>query len=66
MIRRFKTWLYEKYLPWVTKEIYMKDLNALLQANKAQKMEIERLNAYIRGLEYRARVKVVIHNEVAK
>lgn len=65
-MRRFKLWLYDKFLPWATKEIYQKDMASLLACNKAQKVEIERLKAYIQGLEYRARTKIVIHNEVAK
>ena len=68
MIRRFKLWLYHKFLPRETKELYLKDINQLLAANAAQKEEIKRLQAYIDGLQYALRngVRVTIKNEGAK
>ena len=69
MIRRFKMWLYRKFLPWETKEMYLADIQKLLAANAAQKEEIKRMQAYIDGLQYALRngVRVTIkNNEVVR
>lgn len=64
MLRRFKTWLYKRFLPRETKEIYLRDMQNLLDSNKALKAENERLSAYIRGMEYACRrnTRIEIHN----
>lgn len=69
MIRRFKTWLYNKFLPRETKDLYLSDMQKLLAANAAQKEEIKRMQAYIDGLQYALRngVRVTIkNNEVVR
>lgn len=64
MLRRFKLWLYGRFLPRETKEIYLKDIQGLLDNNKALKAENERLRAYIQGIEYaiRRNTRIEIHN----
>ena len=66
MIRRFKMWLYETFLPRETKEMYLKDIRSLIEANKSQKGEIERLKAYIEGMHRGMRSRVIVKNEVIK
>ena len=68
MIRRFKMWLYQKYLPRETKEIYMKDLAGVIEANKELKQQIKELKAYIDGVQdvIRSRARIEIKNEVNK
>ena len=68
MIRRFKMWLYNKYLPRVTKETYLKDMEGLLAANKELKQQLRELRAYIDGVQdvIRSRARIEIKNEVNK
>ena len=68
MIRKFKMWLYNKYLPRVTKEKYIEDMNKLLQCNHDLKQENRELKAYIEGVQdtLRSRARVEIKNEVNK
>lgn len=66
MIKRFKRWLYNKFLPAWCKEDLLTD-NARLAATVAeQRQEIARLNAYIEGMEsgMRTRNKIIINNGV--
>lgn len=65
-MRRFKQWLYNKFLPAWCKELLMEDNKRLLAANAAQKQEIAQLNAYINGIEsaMRIRSKITINNGV--
>ena len=68
MIRKFRMWLYNKYLPRETKEAYMDDMKKLLQCNKELKQENRELKAYIEGVQdmMRSRMRVEIKNEVNK
>lgn len=63
---KFKKWLYNRFLPVYCRDNLMETNARLLAANAAQKREIERLNAYISGLEtaMRNQRRVVIRNEV--
>jgi len=65
MIRKIKMWLYEHFLPWETKEIYLKDMQDLLRANEALKAENERLRAYAKGMQDATRrgFKVYINDD---
>lgn len=65
-MRQFKKWLYNKFLPAWCKESLIEDNKRLLAANAAQKQEIERLTAYINGMEaaIRTRNKIIINNGV--
>lgn len=65
-MRKFKRWLYGKFLPAWCKESLMEDNKRLLAANAAQKQEIAQLNAYINGIEsaMRIRSKITINNGV--
>lgn len=56
-MNKFKQWLYQRFLPTWCRDDLM-DTNArLLVANKEQKIEIGRLNAYIDGLETAIKVQ---------
>ncbi len=63
---KFKKWLYNRFLPAYCRDNLMETNARLLAANAEQKREIERLNAYISGLEtaMRNQRRVVIRNEV--
>lgn len=66
MIKRFKAWLYNRFLPAWCKEDLMTTNARLAQIVTEQKQEISRLNAYIDGIEtaIRVRNKVIINNGV--
>ena len=68
MIRKFKSWLVECFLPaWAKDTVYQE--NADLRAKiKMMEANIGELEAYIDGLErgIRSQRRIVIHNEVAK
>lgn len=65
-MRKFKTWLLERFLPaWAKDSVYRE--NAALQDKlERQEQEIRRLNAYIEGMEggLRAMRRIVIQNGV--
>ena len=65
-MRKFKHWFCDKFLPAYCKEEFREEFKRLLSANAAQKQEIDRLNAYIDGLEaaLRVRSKITINNGV--
>ena len=67
-MKRFKTWLYDRFLPIWAKETLMEDNKRLLNANQELSQEIQRLQAYIDGLErgIKAQRKTVINNEVGQ
>ena len=66
-MRRFKEWLYKRFLPRVTLDMYMKDLRDMEAAYKAQKAANELLKARIDGMEevLRHGRKIYINNEVS-
>lgn len=65
-MRRFRTWLYERFLPaWAKDSVYRE--NKLLRAKLDERaQEIRELNAYIDGLEtaLRSMRRIVIRNGV--
>ena len=65
-MRKFKHWLYDKFLPAWCKEELQDEIKRLIAANAAQKQEIAQLNAYINGIEsaMRIRSKITINNGV--
>ena len=68
MIRKIRDWLYKKFLPKVTYDEYMRELEQLRKAYDHVKARNRELEAYIDGVHdcLRARPKVEIKNEVNK
>ena len=68
MIRKLKKWLYQRFLPAWCRDNLMEANARLLKANAEQRRVIERLNAYISGLEMAVRNqrRIVVRNEVKK
>ena len=62
-MRRFKRWLIEVFLPTWAKESVVKENEALRERNRELNEEINRLNAYIDGLEagIRAQRRIIIN-----
>ena len=67
-MRRFRDWLYNKFLPWETKKIYQQEVDSLRKAFDAQQARINELEAYINGMHeaLKQRVRININNEVGK
>lgn len=65
---KFKKWLINKFLPAYCREELTAENARLTKENSKQAQEIDRLNAYIDGLEFgmRSRSRIVIKNEVSK
>lgn len=61
---RIKEWFLLHFLPAWAKESVYKENQKLKEQIELQLREIERLNAYAAGLEYAAKRRVVIKNEV--
>lgn len=51
MIKKFKRWLIDTYLPAYAKQELLETYEKQLKRNEELKRENERLNAYIDGLE---------------
>jgi len=68
MRQRIRRWLYEHFLPKVTKDEYMREMDELRKAYEAVKARNRELEAYIDGVHdcLRARARVEIKNEVSK
>lgn len=66
MLNRIKTWLLDRFLPAWAEEAVYRENKALLARLDQRDREIERLNAYIDGLEagLRSLRRVTIRNEV--
>lgn len=62
-MRRFRKWLIEVFLPTWAKESVVKENDALREQNRKLSDEINRLNAYIDGLEagIRAQRRIIIN-----
>jgi hypothetical protein len=67
-MKRLKAWLYQRFLPAYCRDELMEENARLLKANAEQRAEIDRLNAYIQGMEtaLRSRQRVIIRNEVTR
>lgn len=63
-MRKFKNWLWLHFLPVWAKESVYKENAKLKQRVLDQQQEINRLNAYISGLEYALRRRITINNGV--
>lgn len=65
-MRKFKTWLLERFLPAWAKDSVYRENAALRDKLERQEQEIKRLNAYIEGMEggLRAIRRIVIQNGV--
>lgn len=63
-MKRFRKWLLERFLPTWAKESVYKENAALRERIATQQREIERLNAYIDGLEagIKSQRRIVINN----
>lgn len=63
-VRRFKTWLLERFLPAWAKDSVYRENKLLRDKLEQQKQEMRELHAYIDGLEsgLRAVRRVVIQN----
>lgn len=51
-MRKFKLWLFQRFLPVWAKETVYKDNEELRKRNAELKAEISRMKAYIGGMEY--------------
>ena len=65
---RFKRWLFNKFLPAYCKDGLLEENARLEAAVEAQRQKIDRLNAYIGGLEAAMRYqrRVTVRNEVKR
>ena len=62
----FRNWIIQKFLPAYAKEAALEKIEKLQKENSSLRSEIQRLNAYIDGLETGTRVlrRITIRNEV--
>lgn len=51
MLEQFRLWLYKKYLPKITLDKYLKEREDLKRICKKQQETIEKLEAYINGMQ---------------
>ena len=65
-MKKFKKWLFERFLPAYCKENMLETNDKLVTLIAEQKAEIDRLQAYISGLERAMRTRITIKNEVSK
>ena len=65
-MRKLKEWFLLTFLPGWAKETVLRDNRALQQKLDAQRAELDRLRAYVDGLEFAIRRRVVIRNEVGR
>lgn len=68
MMGKFKRWLYNKFLPAYCKDDLMEANARLAETVEAQRQKIDRLNAYIDGMEAALRYqrRVTVRNEVKR
>lgn len=68
MMGKFKRWLYNKFLPAWCKDGLLETNARLLEQVEAQGREIDRLRAYIGGMEtaLRHQRRVTVRNEVRR
>lgn len=63
-MKKLRDWLLLRFLPAWAKESVYEENQRLRDKLEEKQHEIDRLNAYAAGLEYAARRRVVIKNEV--
>ena len=68
MVSRFKRWIFNKFLPAWCKDDLLGENERLRAAVEAQRQKIDRLNAYIDGMETAMRYqrRVTVRNEVRR
>lgn len=68
MKRKIRDWLYNNFLPRVTREQYKQEVAGLRKAFDAQQQRIAELEAYISGVQdsIKMRARIEIKNEVNK
>lgn len=65
-MRKLKEWFLLTFLPGWAKETVLRENQVLQKKLETQQAELERLNAYVDGLEFALRRRVIIRNEVGK
>ena len=65
-MRKLKEWFLLTFLPGWAKETVLRENRALQQKLDTQRAELDRLRAYVDGLEFAIRRRVVIRNEVGR
>lgn len=65
-MRKLKEWFLLTFLPGWAKETVLRENRVLQKKLEEQQAELERLNAYVDGLEFALRRRVIIRNEVGK
>lgn len=68
MIRKFKKWFFDHFLPMWAKETVLVDNRRLLEEVKDLRQQLERKDAYIAGLEagIRAQRRIIINTGEGK
>jgi len=68
VVGKFKRWLYNKFLPAWCKDDLLEANARLSEQIDAQRREIDRLNAYIRGMEsaMRRSARITVYGNEAK
>ena len=68
MIKKFRHWLIERFMPVYLRESLLEENRRLEEQNKELKVHIEKLNAYIDGLEngIKAQRRIVINTGEVK
>ena len=64
MTGKLRKWLFERFFPAVAKD----EIERLRREIVSKDAEIDRLNAYIDGMEFgvRAQRRMIVHNEVKR
>lgn len=65
-MRKLKEWFLLTFLPGWAKETLLRENHVLQKKLEKQQAELERLNAYVDGLEFALRRRVIIRNEVGR
>lgn len=65
-MKKLKEWFLLTFLPGWAKETVLRENHVLQKKLEKQQAELERLNAYVDGLEFALRRRVIIKNEVGK
>ena len=68
MIKKFRHWLIERFLPVYLRESLLEENRKLEEENKKLAARVDRLNAYIEGLEngIKAQRRIVINTGEVK
>ncbi len=68
MIRKIKSWFYNRFLPMWAKETILADYRQLCKENQRLSQELAEKNAYIEGLQtaMRAQRRIIINNNTGE